>query len=132
MNPRDSASFAALSRRERQVMHLVYELGESTAAQIRDRMEDAPSYSAVRALLRTLVEKGHLKHRMDGPRYVYSAVVPRGRAVQAALKDMVKVFFQGDPEEAVAALLKLPGSKLTPDQVERMTKMIDQARKEER
>ena len=69
-----------LSRRERQIMHIVYELGRATVAQVRERLPDPPGYSAVRAMLRLLEEKGHLRHRQDGPRYVYLATVPRDKA----------------------------------------------------
>jgi predicted transcriptional regulator len=82
-----------LSRRERQIMDVVYRLGEATAAQILEQIEDPPSYSAIRALLRILVEKQHLQHRADGPRYVYAPVVSRNKARSAALAGVVDNFF---------------------------------------
>ena len=95
-----------LSRRERQIMEIVYARGSATAAEVLDGMSDPPSYSAVRAMMRILEEKGHLTHRHDGPRYVYSPVVPRTAARQSALKQLVKTFFDGSATQAVAALTK--------------------------
>src|SRR5579863_9188509 len=94
-----------LSRRERQIMDILHAKGAVTAAEIREAMPDAPSYSAVRALLRILEEKGHIKHREEGPRYVYVPKISRENASRSALKRLVATFFQGSVTEAVAALL---------------------------
>src|SRR5438270_9874509 len=90
-----------LSRRERQIMEIVYQLGRATVSEVIDRMEDAPSYSAVRALMGILEDKGQLSHQQDGPRYVYLPTVPRQTAQRSALKSLVKTFFNDSPREAI-------------------------------
>src|SRR3954471_349842 len=94
-----------LSRRERQIMDVVYRRGPATAAEVLEGLPDPPSYSAVRAMLRVLEEKGHLRHEEKGPRYVYLPTVPREEARQSALSQLVQTFFDGSTEQAVAALL---------------------------
>jgi len=121
-----------LSRRERQIMDVIYARGEAAVAEVRAALPDPPSYSAVRALLRVLEEKGHLKHRQDGPRYVYAAKVPRNRASRSALRRVLHTFFEGSTEAAVAALLDMDSTKLSPDELDRLAKMIDQAKREGR
>ena len=122
-----------LSRRERQIMEIVYRLGEATAAQIHEQIEDPPSYSAIRALLRILVEKQHLLHRADGPRYVYAPVVSRSKARSAALAGVVENFFEGSAVRAAAALLgSAHGKKLTKAELEEITTLIDTVRKQGR
>ena len=121
-----------LSRRERQIMDVVYELGQATVSEVRSRLPDPPSYSAVRALLRVLEDKGHLRHKQDGPRYVYLANVPRDKASRSALRRMLRTFFDGSTADAVAALLDMNASDLSPDELDRLTRMIDQAKREER
>lgn len=121
-----------LSRRERQVMDVVYELGQATVAEVRSRVPDPPSYSTVRALLRVLEQKGHLRHKQDGPRYVYLAKVPRNRASRSALRRVLQTFFDGSTEAAVAALLDMKSSDLSPDELDRLAEMIDQAKREGR
>ena len=96
-----------LSRRERELMDLVYQLERATASEIRDQMASPPSYSAVRATLRILEHKGHLQHHVDGPRYVYLPTVPPGEARQSALAHLVRTFFGGSSVQAAAALLDL-------------------------
>ena len=94
-----------LSRRERQIMDSIYRRGRATAAEVLEDLPDPPSYSAVRALLRLLEEKGHVRHEQDGPRYVFLPTVTRDRARKSALKHVVRTFFDGSPTDAVAALL---------------------------
>jgi len=122
----------SLSRRERQIMDVVYRLGRATAAEVQESLPDPPSYSTIRALLRVLEEKGHLRHEQDGPRYVFLPTVPRDRARRSALRQLVQTFFEGSTAQAVAALLGEPGAKLTDGDLDRLSRMIDQARKEER
>lgn len=119
-----------LSRRERQIMDILYRLGSATAAEVKENLADAPSYSAVRALLRILEEKGHLKHAYDGPRYVYAPVVSRPVAQKSALKQMVKTFFDGSASNAVAALLDMSGEDLSEAELNRLAKMVEQAKRE--
>jgi predicted transcriptional regulator len=126
------ASHANLSRRERQIMDIVYRQGQATAAEVLEALPDPPSYSAVRAMLRILEEKGHLKHEQQGPRYVFLPTLPREKARRSALKQLVQTFFDGSTEQAVAALLDLSGSKLSGDELDRLSELIDQARKEGR
>ena len=122
-----------LSRRERQIMEIVYRLGEATAAQIHEQIEDPPSYSAIRALLRILVEKQHLLHRADGPRYVYAPVVSRSKARSAALAGVVENFFEGSAVRAAAALLgSAHGKKLTKAELDEITTLVDTVRKQGR
>ena len=121
-----------LSRREREVMDIVHELGDATAARIRERMTDPPTDAAVRSVLRILVEKGHLAHEYDGPRYVYSPTVSARRARSSAMNHVLKTFFGGSVEGAVAMLLQLEDRKLTPDERARIKALIDQAAQEGR
>jgi predicted transcriptional regulator len=123
---------AQLSRRERQIMEIVYESGRVTAAEVRDRMPDPPSYSAVRAMLRILEDKGHLRHLTDGPRYVFLPTVPREQARETALRRLVHTFFEGSAEEAMAALLDLGGDELDEQAFERLRERIEDARREGR
>ena len=122
---------AQLSRRERQIMEIVYELGRATAVEVRESMPDPPSYSAVRAMLRILEDKGHIVHEQDGPRYVFIPIVPREEASDTALRRLVRTFFGGSPEGAMAALFDLDGDRLDEDALQRLAEMIDEARKEE-
>ena len=121
---------SALSRRERQIMEIVYRLGSATAAEVLESIPDPPSYSAVRAMMRILEEKGHLTHRHDGPRYVYSPVVPRAAARQSALRSLVKTFFDGSATQAVAALLDMSESRLSGDEAEQLGRLIEKAKRE--
>jgi len=121
-----------LSRRERQVMDVVYQRGSATAAEVLERMPDPPSYSAVRAMLRVLEEKGHLRHEQDGPRYVYRPVVTRDRARRSALKHLVRTFFNGSTEETVAALLDISDARLSGAELDRLSRLIEQAKVEGR
>ena len=116
-----------LSRRERQIMEIVYRKGSATAADVHAEMPDRPSYSAVRALLRVLEAKGHLRHRQDGPRYVYSPIVPRDRARRTALQRVVGTFFGGSVSDAVAALLELEPARLDDDELERLSSLVAEA-----
>ena len=123
----------SLSRRERQIMDIVYRRGQATAAQILAEMSDPPSYSAIRALLRILVDKQHLQHRADGPRYVYAPIVSRNKARSAALAGVVDNFFEGSAARAAAALLgSVHGKKLTKTELDELSALIDSARKQGR
>lgn len=121
-----------LSRRERQIMDAVYKLGQATAAEVLDNIPDPPGYSAVRTLLRLLEEKGYLRHDQDGPRYLYLPTLSRDKARQSALKQLMQTFFDDSTEAAVAALLDLSRSKLSDEELERLSNLIDKARKEGR
>ncbi len=121
-----------LARRERQIMEIVYRLGQATAAEVQSELPDPPSYSAVRAHLRILEEKGHLRHDQEGTRYVFQPTVARHRARRSALKQVVQTFFEGSAEQAVAALLDMSHSTLSADDLDRLSGLIDRARKEGR
>ncbi len=125
-----SRDTAQLSRRERQIMEIVYELGNATAADVRERMPDPPSYSAVRAMLRILEDKGHVRHEQDGPRYVFRPTVPREKARETALRRLVRTFFAGSPEGAMAALLDLGADELDEEALRRLAERIEEARRE--
>lgn len=121
-----------LSRRERQIMDIVYEMNEATVAQVLELIPDPPSYSTVRALLGVLEEKGHLIHKQQGPRYIYSPTIPREEARQNALKHVLKTFFDNSTEEVVAALLNISEEDLSKEEYKRLTKLIKKARNEGR
>lgn len=121
-----------LSRREREIMNVLYGADGLTAAEVRERMPAPPGYSAVRALLRILEDKGHVKHRQSGPRYVYSPVVPKAKARRSALKALVETFFDGSPEEAVAALIDESRSRLSDAELDRLADLIEAAREDGR
>jgi predicted transcriptional regulator len=121
-----------LSRRERQIMDVIYRRGQATAAEVLEGMPEPPSYSAVRAMLRVLEEKGHLRHEQAGPRYVFRPTVPREQARRSALEQLVHTFFDGSTEQTVAALLDLSDRKLSHAELDRLAGLIDQARKEGR
>lgn len=121
-----------LSRRERQIMDIIYEQEEATAARVLELLPSPPSYSTVRALLRVLEEKGHLKHKQDGPRYVFIPTLPREEARQNALKHVVKTFFDNSTEEVIAALLDISDDELSGEDYERLTELIKKARQEGR
>ena len=120
-----------LSRRERQIMEVIYAHGRATAAEVQENLPDPPSYSAVRAMLRILENKGHLLHENDGPRYVFLPTTPREQARETALRGVVKTFFGGSPENAVAALLDLD-DELDAEALERIAERIADARREGR
>ena len=122
----------ALARRERQIMDLIYRLGRASAAEVHADLPDSPSYSTVRALLRVLETKGHLKHEVDGPRYVYVPTVTRERARQSALRQVVNTFFDGSSAAAAAALLDLSDTPLDQTELKRLAALVAQAKKEGR
>jgi BlaI family penicillinase repressor len=125
-------SFRELSRRERQVMDIVYAEGEATVNEVQDRLPDPPSYSAVRSTMRILESKGHLVHAQEGPRYVYSPAVPREAARKAALRHLVSTFFDGSPELAAVALLRMEDTELSAPELERLAERIEEAKREGR
>ena len=123
---------AALSRRERQIMDIIYARGQASVAQVRQAMVDRPSYSAVRALMGVLEQKGHLKHVAQGGRYIYMPRRGRKQASRSAVRRLLATFFEGSAEQALAALLEESASATTPQELDRMAKLIAQARKEGR
>jgi len=123
---------SGLSRRERQIMDILYQRGKASAAEVREVMPDAPGYSAVRAMLRILEEKGHVKHEAEGLKYVYVPTVTRDKAKRGAVKHLMETFFNGSPENVVAALLDVSSTRLTREELDRMAQLIERARKEGR
>ena len=120
-----------LSRRERQIMDIIYQKEKATAAEIKDLMPDPPSYSSVRALLRVLEDKGFLRHKEQGPRYIFYPTINREKAKTSALKHVMKTFFDNSTERLVAALLDMSDSNLSDEELDKMAQLIDEARKEE-
>lgn len=118
-----------LSRRERQIMDILFAQGRATAAEVQTALPDPPSYSAVRAMLRILEEKGHIRHQQDGPRYIYSPTVARDSAKRSAIRHVLKTFFEGSKSQAISALLDDESSKLSAAELDRLARMIDRARK---
>src|ERR1043165_256651 len=123
---------AKLSRREREIMDVIYRAGRATAAEVLAQLSDPPSYSAVRALLRVLEDKGHLRHEEDGPRYVFLPTVPRERARQSALRQALHTFFDGSTEPAGGALLDLQSTRRSDAELARRSQLIADARTEGR
>ena len=127
-----SQRLAKLSRRERQCLDVLFQRGEATVAEVIDGLTDPPSYSAVRATLNVLVEKGHAQYRQDGPRYVYLPTIPATTARSAAVEHLVTTFFGGSAEDAMVALLEMSDTKVSRDALERLTRKIHAARTEGR
>ena len=121
-----------LTRRERQIMDVIYARGRATVAEVLDGLSDAPSYSTVRTLLRLLEEKGRVRHEEAGPRYVYIPTVPREKARRSALRNVIQTFFDGSTEDAMAALLDLHDVRRRPLELDRIEALIDKARREGR
>lgn len=117
-----------LTRRERQIMDIVYSRGQVTVSEVLADMPDAPTYSAVRAMLRKLEDKGHLRHDANGARYVYEATLPREEARGSALERLMRTFFDGSPSKTVAALLDLKGEELSATDLDELARMIEDAR----
>jgi len=121
-----------LSRRERQIMDVLHSHGQATAAEVLSALPDPPGYSAVRALLRILEEKGHIRHRREGVRYVYFPRVSPEDASRSALERVVRTFFQGSVTQAMAALLDAADTRLSEDELNKLEQMVKQAKKEGR
>ena len=121
---------AALSRRERQIMDILYRLGRATAAEVLEALPGEPSSSTVRTQLRVLEAKGHVRHEEQGLRFVYMPAVPRHAARKSALRHLVETFFDGSTEKTVAALLGGEGARISEAELDRMTGLISKARKE--
>jgi predicted transcriptional regulator len=117
-----------LSRRERQIMDVLYERGRATAAEVREALPDAPGYSAVRTLLRILEEKGHVRHEQDGARYIYLPREPVTRVAESALARVVRTFFGGSVEQTVATLISSEEARLSDEELERLSQLIREAR----
>jgi predicted transcriptional regulator len=121
-----------LSRRERQIMDVLYKCGRATAAEIHQSVPDPPSYSAIRALLRVLEEKKHIRHEEKDLRYVFMPVVPREQARRSAIRHMLDTFFEGSPEQVVSTLLDMSGGDLSKEDFDRLAALIERAREEGR
>jgi len=119
-----------LSRREREIMDILYQRNKASAAEVLEAMNQPPSYSAVRAMLRILEEKGHITHENEGLKYVFIPVVNRDKAKRSAVKHLLDTFFRDSPEQIVAALLDVSAKRLTREELDRMAEMIEQAKKE--
>jgi len=121
-----------LSRRERQIMDLLYEREKASVQEVMEGIADPPSYSAVRAMLRTLEEKGRVTHVEDGRAYIYQPTIRKDAARQGALSHLLKTFFDGSTEKAVAALLDLKGTRLSQAELDRVAVLVEQAKQEGR
>jgi predicted transcriptional regulator len=119
-----------LSRREREIMDILYQRGKASAADVLAVMTEPPSYSAVRAMLRVLEEKGHVRHENEGLKYVFVPVVNRDKAKKSAVKHLVDTFFRDSPDQIVAALLDVSSKRLTHEELDRMSEMIERAKRE--
>ena len=123
-------STGGLSRRERQIMDILYQRGKSSASEVLEAMPDPPGYSAVRAMLRVLEEKGHVRHQAEGLKYVYVPTVARDKAKRSAVKHLLDTFFKDAPEQVVAALLDVSSTRVTRAELDRMAEMIEKAKRE--
>jgi BlaI family penicillinase repressor len=121
-----------LSRRERQIMDVVYRRGQATAAEVLAELPDPPSYSAVRALMKVLESKGHLRHQQQGPAYLYLPTVPADTARRSAVRHLLQTYFGGSAERAMAALLDASQAKLSQAELDRIGRLIETAKKEGR
>jgi BlaI family penicillinase repressor len=119
-----------LSRRERQIMDVLYRLGRASAADVQAGIPDPPSYSAVRATLRILEDKGAVQHEEKDGKYLYLPAVARDKASKSALRNLVDTFFEGSPAQAAAAILGNPSAKFTQEEIDRLSSLIEKARKE--
>jgi predicted transcriptional regulator len=120
----------ALSRRERQIMDVLYRLGRASVADVLNQLNGKKHYSTVRAQLRVLEEKGHIRHEEEGSRYVYLPTVPRDVARRSALRHLVETFFEGSTEKVVTALLGEEASQISPEELERLAHLIAKSKKE--
>jgi predicted transcriptional regulator len=127
-----SASKDGFSRREREIMEVLYRLGKATAAQIEAEMADPPTYTAIRTHLTILEKKGHIRHTADGPRYLYEPRVAREQMARRAIQSLLHNFFDNSVEDVVAALLNEADTKLSRAELERLAKLIDKAKEEGR
>ena len=125
-------SLLQLSRRERQIMDIIYQHGEASVAEVLENMPDPPSYSAVRAMVRILEEKGHLKHRVDGTKFIFKPTLPTENAKRSVLSHLVQTYFDGSVEQVVAALLDSSSTALSEAELDRLSQLIQEARKEGR
>jgi BlaI family penicillinase repressor len=130
MSPKPASDHAALTRRERQIMDILYKRGRATANEVLEDLPGEPHYSTVRTQLRVLEEKGHVTHEEDGVRYVYMPAMPRRAARKSALRHLVDTFFDGSAEQVVAAVLGGEGAKLSEEELDRIAELIDKAKKE--
>ena len=126
------STLGGLSRRERQIMEILYQRGKASASEVREAMESAPGYSAVRAMLRVLEEKGQVKHQAEGLKYVYVPTMGREKAKRSAVKHVLDTFFGGSPEQIVAALLDVSSTQLTREELDRMSELIEKAKREDK
>src|SRR4249919_2575569 len=125
-----SSTHTTLTRRERQIMDVLYRRGRATAAEVMADLPGEPNYSTVRTQLRVLEDKGHIRHDEEGLRYVYAPAVPRHAARRSALKHLVETFFDGSAEQVVAAVLGGEASRLTDEDLTRISGLIEKARKD--
>lgn len=120
-----------LGRRERQIMEVVYRLGRASVGEVRRELPDPPTYSSVRGMLKLLEDKGHLRHEQEGLKYVYVPIVAPEKERVSALRHLVRTFFGGSAREAAAALLELPDSKLTREELARLSRLLSASRRKE-
>ncbi len=114
-----------LSRREREIMDIVYQLGEASVSEIEKKVEDSPGYDSVRVILGILVRKGHLKYHVDNRRYIYSPTIPREKASRAAIKKLIRTFFNGSPSKAILTMLDVSSDRLTKEELDKITTWLE-------
>ncbi len=114
-----------LSRREREIMDIVYELGEANVSEVSDRMDDDPGYDSVRITLGILTKKGHLKHRTESRRYIYAPTVAREKASRSAVSNLMRTFFSGSPKKAILTMLDMSSSRLTKKELDEIAEWLE-------
>jgi BlaI family transcriptional regulator, penicillinase repressor len=119
-----------LGARERQIMDAIHQLGDASVADVRERLANPPTYSAVRTMMRLLEQKGYLKHRQEATKYIYRSTQPLKRARRSALQHLLDTFFRGSASDAVAAMLDLSAQDLSPEEFDRLSRLINDARRE--
>jgi BlaI family penicillinase repressor len=119
-----------LSRRERQIMDIIYQKSEATVAEVRESLPNPPTYSSVRALLAVLENKGYLKHKEEGRRYIYYPTIALEWVKRSALKHLLETFFEDSTEGVIAALLDIRGVELSEEELERITRLVEEAKRE--
>ena len=126
----EQSGFMDLSRRERQIMDIIYRIGEASVADVLKNLPDPPGYNSIRVILTILEDKGHLKHRQEGQKYIYMPIEKREQAKKSALRHMVATFFEGSAPNVLSTLLDISASRLTEEELEELAAMIEKAKKE--
>jgi predicted transcriptional regulator len=125
------ATLKELSRREREIMNIIYSKGRASASEVHEKLEEQPSYSTVRALLNILEKKGYLTHEIEKQKYIYCPVISKKKAVKSAIGNLLSTFFNNSVEQAVAALIEYDNKNLKESEIKKLSELINEARRED-